>query len=214
MRIFISPSPILRELHADGMVEGMDVISGQPEDGHLCDEDAQQHGQRVNIGVGEGWVVGAGELVGEGKRWWVCHAAGKDSDECGVVEPEPFPGNDADDEQGKRGHGGSKCHPLEAGCGECCFHEFPAGTEADAGEEEDDAELAEGGVCIEWHVDDERADFSHAAHENRNDERSTSQSQAQRNGEAGQCPWIKAEKNSQGDADENGGETCLVQLAD
>ena len=58
------------------MVEGMDVISGQPEDGHLCDEDAQQHGQRVNIGVGEGWVVGAGELVGEGKRWWALRRAG------------------------------------------------------------------------------------------------------------------------------------------
>ena len=68
---------------------GIDLTEPQHRD--LGDQDTQEHRERINVRVGERWVIRVCELGGKSQRRRIRHAAGEDTGEREIVDFHEFP---------------------------------------------------------------------------------------------------------------------------
>ena len=153
---------------------------------HLRGEDAQERGERIDGGVGDGRRVGAGDVRGEGERGRIGHAAGEQAAEVHEVHLPDDAREDADEQERQHGDARAGEQPLQAGGAEDGGEEFCARAEADGGEEKRDAEFAEGEIGIHRHVPDLPPDAADAAEDERDDERAAGEAEPDRLRQAGE----------------------------
>ncbi len=179
---------------------------------HLRGEDAQEGGQRIDGGVGDGGGVGAGDVRGKGEGGRVGHAAGQQAAEIHEVHLQDGAREDADEHE--RDHGDARAgeQPLQAGGAEDGGEELCAGAQADGGEEKRDAEFAEGEIGIHRHVPDLAPDAAHAAEDERDDKGAAGEAELDRLRQSGEGDGQRSEGDAEGDAEEERDEVRFVEF--
>ena len=165
-------------------------------------EDAQEGGQRIDGGVGDGGGVGASDVRGKGEGGRVGHAAGQQAAEIHEVHLQDGARKDADEHE--RDHGDARAgeQPLQAGGAEDGDEELCASAKADSSEEECDAEFAEGEIGIHRHVPDLAPDATHAAEDECDDKGTASEAEPDRLRHSGQGDGQRSEGDAKSDAEE------------